>query len=81
MTMAISLGRGFGDLSKSKLNRPERLRTDVNANLFLYMIFLDDELSNQSKKALYNSVFNVFSVNPFLYMLFFHHPPAIIAYK
>ncbi len=51
MTMATSLARDSGALSKSKLNRPERLRTDVNVNLSLYMTFLEDELSNQSRKA------------------------------
>ncbi len=46
MTMATSLARDFGGLSKSKLNRPERLRTGVNANIFLYMIFLEVGLNN-----------------------------------
>lgn len=51
MTMATSLARDSGALSKSKLNRPERLRTDVNVNLILYMTFLENQLRNQSKKA------------------------------
>lgn len=42
MTMATSLARDSGALLKPKLNRPERQRTDVNINLFLYMNFLEN---------------------------------------